>query len=80
MMRGSDRKHDYWYLYCQNKKTRIRTTISRSSKYREYDDGALDLKKKDLLLETKKQTVDFLNCPMNGEDYKEFLRTKKIPI
>jgi hypothetical protein len=77
---GNDRKHDYWYLYFQNKKTGIRTTMSRSSKYKEYDEGALSLKQKDLKLDTKKQTVAFLNCPMNGQDYLQFLLNKGIRI
>jgi len=77
---GSTRKHNYYYLYVNDKKTSIRTTFSNSSKWKEYDEGSINLKKKDLHLDNKKQLNDFIECPLSIPEYLQFLRDKGIDI
>jgi len=63
--------HNMFLFYRNGKKTHIRTRTSHSEK--NFDDYMLNQRKKQLKLKKKDQILDFINCPMSGKDYVDFL-------
>ena len=72
------RDHYYCYFFYGNKKTIVRTKVSKGAKYKEYGIGLLTQMRKQLRLDTIEQTLAFLECPLGKEDYTEILKRKQI--
>lgn len=62
--------HEYFILYVDGRKTRVKTKISHGEK--EIDDGLIDLMKKQTHL-SREEFLDLANCPLSGERYIELL-------
>lgn len=73
----SGAKHDKLRLYVGDKRTGITTSVSRGKQYRDYGEDLIDLVKKELRLDTKKQLMDLIECPMSYEMYIKHLRVNK---
>jgi hypothetical protein len=73
------RDHDFYFLYINNKKTQIFTKLSRGSKYKTYNRALLDLVKKQLKLNFK-QLLDFIDCPIQFQDYLVILTKNGIKL
>lgn len=70
--------HKYFYHEYQGRRTGPYTYTSRGSKYKSYGTSLLKRMKKELRLDTIKQTTDLFECPINGEDYNNILRNKRL--
>lgn len=73
-----DKSHRYFYHEYQGKRTGPYAYTSHGSSYKTYGDNLLKRMKKELRLDTKKQLVDLIQCPMSAEDYNQFLRSKNV--
>ncbi|GBF52059.1 hypothetical protein LPTSP4_35970 [Leptospira ryugenii] len=65
--------HRFYYFEHNGILTSIRTKISTGSSYKTYNDSLIAQLKKQLKFNTKKELLDFINCPMTAEEYKELL-------
>ncbi|MBI5233528.1 MAG: hypothetical protein HY880_04165 [Deltaproteobacteria bacterium] len=70
--------HKYFYHEVNGKRTGPYAYVSRGSGYKTYDDNLLSAIKRELRLDTLRETRDLLECPMNGEEYKSILKRKGI--
>jgi len=66
--------HRYFHHEVDGKRTGLYTYTSHGSSHDEYDDGLVKFIKKQLKLNTIKQTKDLLKCPMSGDEYNQILR------
>ena len=76
----SDRSkhHIYFFHEYKGKETGPKTRISHSPKFKDIYDDVLTSMRKQLRLDTKKETVDLINCPMEREDYNRILIQKNV--
>jgi len=65
----TDRDHDYYYFIHNGKRTRLRTKVSRGTKYPEYNDQLFRMMLRALGLNRIAEVRDLLFCPMGKEDY-----------
>jgi hypothetical protein len=65
---------DHMFFYFK-KNDAVFTKISRGSSYKTYGDDLLSKMSKQLRL-TKQELLNFIDCPLNKENYLEILRTK----
>ncbi|MDP2682274.1 MAG: hypothetical protein Q8P28_05640 [Deltaproteobacteria bacterium] len=70
--------HKYFYHEVNGKRTGAYAFVSRGSGYKTYDDNLLSAIKKELRLDTLRETRDLLQCPMSGDEYNSVLREKGI--
>jgi len=69
------RKHDYYYLYVDGRKSSIFTFLSQGSGYREYgEELASDVAHQVRL--TKKEFLLFVECTISPERYLELLKQR----
>jgi hypothetical protein len=54
--------HDMFWYYLDGKKTGVRTRTSQGE--REFNDGLLSQRRKQIGLSNKKQMLDLINCPL----------------
>lgn len=67
----------HWLVLCVGgKKTSVRTKVSRGGK--DYGDGLLGAMKKQLHLDTKRDLLDLVDCPMSGSELVRVLQEKGI--
>ena len=66
--------HTYFWFYHNDQRTHIKTKISHGSN--EYGDNLLSAMQKQLKLNSKKELLDLINCPMSQEDYIRLLTNK----
>jgi len=65
--------HRFYYYEHNGKLTSIRTKISTGSGYKTYSESLISQLKKQLKFNSKKELLDFINCPMTAEEYKDLL-------
>lgn len=71
------KKHIFYFLYVDGKKTSIRTKLSHG--INEYNDTLLSLMRKQLKFDKKEELEDFIDCTkMNFEEYLSMLSDKSI--
>ncbi len=66
--------HDYYWFFYKGRKATIRTFVSHGEK--EYKDPLITKVRKQMKLDTKKQFLEFINCPMGQREYTEHLLNK----
>jgi len=71
-------RHRKFTLYYQGKRTHIRTMLSHGSK--EIVGDLLSAIKRQLRFDNLKQLQDFINCPMEYDDYITHLQNKGIQL
>ena len=76
-VRDEKTNHTYFHHEVNGKKTGISTFVSRGSSYRTYSDSLVGQIKRQLRLDNA-QTKRFLECPMNGAEYSEILKSKGL--
>ncbi|MBU0690325.1 hypothetical protein KKC97_13685 [bacterium] len=69
--------HEMYWLYCNGKKTHIRTRISHSEK--EYGDNLLSQMAKQTKLH-RSEFLDLVECPLSEEEYLKKLIQRGIII
>lgn len=69
--------HRFYYYEHNGKLTSIKTKISTGSSYKTYSESLISQLKKQLKFNTKKELLDFINCPMSAEQYKVLLTINK---
>jgi len=74
-LRPRENDHTYYYLYVSDKKTPIRTKLSRGSKYRVYGPGLLKQVAWELKL-TLPELARFVDCPLEYSDYVRLMRDR----
>ncbi len=70
--------HTYYYFYHNEKKCPVSTRLSRGTSTKTYGNKLLGKMKRQLYLDTTKQLIDLVNCPISKEDYTEILIQKGI--
>ena len=70
--------HRYFHHGIDGQITGISTHTSHGSYNIDIGDNILNMMKKQLMLQTLKQTRDLLECLMSGDDYNNFLREQGI--
>lgn len=70
--------HEKLRLFIEGKKTGISVPISRSKKIKEYGSDLINIVKRELKLETNKQVVDLVECPLSYQDYIDILNRNGI--
>ena len=70
--------HIYFYHRVHGKFTGPMTKVSHSPKVKEISDNLITQMRKQLKLDNNQQVRDLVNCPMSGDDYTEFLKSKGI--
>jgi len=73
-----DSHHKIYYLYYQDRVTRIKTKISRGTKYKEYGDNLLNAMSKSLNFDSLSQFKRFIECPLSYDEYIEILKFKDV--
>lgn len=68
--------HQFFHFYVDGKFTGIHTKLSRGTKYKVYDDSLLSKMWKQLKLDSKKELLQLIDCPMNEEQYRGKLQDK----
>lgn len=68
-------KHDYYYLYVEEKKTSVFTFLSQGSGYREYSNELVGRVAQQMRL-TKKELLLFVECPLTHKQYVELLKQR----
>jgi hypothetical protein len=75
--RGKRRKkHTFYFLYVNGKKTRIWTELSHG--ITEYSDDLLTSVRKQLKFEKNRELKEFIDCPTTYEKYVEMLEVRSI--
>ena len=74
---SGSRDHDR-YEYRLDTTEPVYTVLSRGTQYKTYQDGLLAKVKKELLLDTKAQLLNFVTCPLTKELYLEHLYSKEV--
>ena len=70
------KKHTFYFLYVDGKKTPIRTKLSHGID--EYDDKLLSFMSKQLKFDKKKEIEDFIDCSKTYNEYIRMLMDKSI--
>lgn len=70
--------HRYFYHEFNGKRTGAYAYTSHGSKIKEYDNRLIDILKKELRLNTLKETKDLLKCPMDKTKYESILKDRGI--
>jgi len=70
------KKHTFYILVVEGKKTLIRTKLSHGSK--EYNNYLLSKICSQLKFDKKEELIDFINCPKTLEEYVSMLKDKSI--
>nr|QNO52824.1 hypothetical protein KPNLKIIH_00016 [Methanosarcinales archaeon ANME-1 ERB6] len=70
------KKHTFYFLYVDGKKTSIRTKLSHGID--EYDDKLLSFMSKQLKFDKKKEIEDFIDCSKTYNEYIRMLMDKSI--
>ncbi|MBI5023678.1 MAG: type II toxin-antitoxin system HicA family toxin [Candidatus Omnitrophica bacterium] len=70
--------HEKLRLIVDGKKTGISVPISRGSKIKEYGSDLINLVKRELRLDTNKQVVDLIECPLSYDDYVNHLKDRGV--
>lgn len=65
--------HIYFHHEYRGMKTGAYTYVSRSTKHKDVSGSLLPSMKKQLRLQTTRDVVDLVNCPMSGEEYNRIL-------
>jgi len=73
-----DTHHRYFYHEYKGRRTGISTYTSHGSQYKSYGDALIRQMKKQLKLDTIKQTADLLQCPLSEDGYNEILKSKGL--
>lgn len=68
----SDSNHRFFHLYVDGKRTPIRTYLSHGVS--EYGDDLLSKVRQQMKLRSKKELLEFIDCPVTHEDYVEIVR------
>jgi len=76
--RQDNTHHKYFWLYDGEKRTHVHTPISHG--LREYGDSLLSRVKKQLFLDTKRQLLNLVDCPLSQQDYLGILVQKRVVI
>lgn len=76
--RQSNTHHMVFWLYDGERQTSVKTRVSHGKS--EYDDSLLAQMRKQLGLDTKKQLLDLVECPLSYEDYLKLLEQKGLLI
>jgi len=76
--RDEERDHIFYYFFYKGKKTKVRTKISRGSKYKDYGMDLLKMMKIQLRLDGLSEVKDLLICPMDESQYIKILLNKGI--
>jgi len=63
--------HDMFWYHFDGKKTSVRTRTSQGEK--EFNDGLLSQRRKQIGLSNKKQMLDLMNCPLKADELKQIL-------
>ncbi|MEK7849395.1 MAG: type II toxin-antitoxin system HicA family toxin [Candidatus Omnitrophota bacterium] len=74
------KEHKQLRLYIDGKKTGFSTSISRGSAYKEYGMDLLRWMAKGLRLDTTRQLIDLIECPMSLSQYLDLLRQKNLTL
>lgn len=77
-IQGKGGDHRYYYHEVNGKRTGAYAYVSRGSNYKTYDDNLLSAIKKELRLDTLRETRNLLQCPMSGDEYNSILQKKGI--
>ena len=70
--------HRYFHHEIDGQITGISTHTSHGSFNTDIGDNILNMMRRQLRLQSLKQTRDLLECPMSGDDYNNFLRAQGI--
>jgi len=73
------RDHDR-YEYVHGTVQPIYTVLSRGTAYKTYSDKLCAKVKRQLLLDSKKQLTEFVECPMTRELYRAHLEAKEVLV
>lgn len=73
-----DAHHRYFHHVYHGEKTPAYAYISHGSRYKTYGMPLLKKMKMGLRLDTNKQVIDLIECPMSGEDYNQILKNKGL--
>jgi hypothetical protein len=65
--------HPCFFDNYQGKETGIKTWVSHSPKYRDIGPDNLESMRRQLKLDTRKQTIALLECPMSESEYIDHL-------
>jgi len=66
--------HRFYSLIVEGKETQIRTKISTGKSYAIYGEPLLSRMRQQLHLPSRTLLEDFINCPLEAEDYLDLLR------
>jgi hypothetical protein len=72
-IKDKSRGHPYFFHYYEGKETGIKTYVSHSAKYRDIGPDNIENMRRQLKLQTRRQTIDLLECPMSEADYIDHL-------
>lgn len=76
--KDNSRSHIYFYHEAGGKETGPYTYVSHSKKDKEISGGLLKCMRKQLGLDTIRQTIDLIECPMDGDGFNSILKDKGI--
>ncbi len=72
------KKHRYYHFIFDGKVTGVSTFVSRGTKYKEIGDNTLSKMWKQLHLNSKRELLDLVDCPMDEDQLVTLLRNKGI--
>lgn len=75
-VKNEKKKHIFYFLYIDGKKTQIRTKLSHGSN--EYNDSLLSAIRKQLKFNNKEELEEFIECTKSLEQYIKRLESKSI--
>lgn len=70
--------HVFFHYYFEGKRTAAYTKISHSARMREVSGDLLKVIRKQLQLDTTREAVDLIKCPMTAEQYVDRLKQKGV--
>lgn len=73
-----DSHHIFFHHYFEGKRTAAYTKISHSARMREVSGDLLKVIRKQLQLDTTREAVDLIKCPMTAEQFLERLKQKGV--
>ncbi|MFH1230856.1 MAG: hypothetical protein V1709_05100 [Planctomycetota bacterium] len=76
--RRKDSHHKYFHHVYNGQETGICTYTSHGSNYKDYGISLLGRMKKELRLDRIQDVANLFNCPMDGNDYNDILRSKNL--
>jgi hypothetical protein len=75
-----ERDHIFLFLRVDGRKTGIYTYVSRGKSHRVLSDDILTFMKKQLRLDTKRQLLELVECPMDLAAYIALLRARGLRV